>query len=169
MTYRCQDTLERLVEAATGRLPPDARTGIAAHLAACPACRQEASAIEATVARLRGAGGIGVPPGFWVEFMDRLQARIAQEQTSLSGRMRRWLAAPRHAWVTAAATVATAAVIALALQARPAPPADPDLARARGLVTETMVTTLPHLGEMLDVWRAGLITEFDPAVERTRR
>lgn len=162
MKDRCQDILERLVEAATGSTPPHVREGIAEHLAACERCREEAERLEATAADLHEAGRFTAPPGFWAGFTERLNARLADERTPVLVRVRRWLAAPRHAWGTLA--VAAAATIALvgAWRFGPVPPAsDPIQSQARGLVTETMTTTLPSLGEMLETWRAGLAPEVE--------
>lgn len=170
MTPRCQDVQERLVEAATGSLPPQARAGIAEHLAECARCRDEAAAIEVTAARLREAGRFSVPPGFWTEFTGRLQERLDARQMPFSARARMWLSSPRHAWGTMVATAAVAVAVTVAV--RMAPPraavSDPDVARARGLVTETMTTTLPSLGEMLETWRAGLIVEGEGLPDRSR-
>lgn len=170
MTPGCHDVQERLVEAATGSLPPQARAGIAEHLAECTLCRDEAAAIEATAARLREAGRFAVPPGFWAEFTERLQERLDARRMPFAIRARRWLSSPRHAWATMAATAAVAVAITVAV--RMAPPraavADPDIVAARGLVTETMTTTLPSLGEMLDTWRAGLMVESEMVLDRGR-
>ncbi|MDR7519405.1 MAG: zf-HC2 domain-containing protein [Armatimonadota bacterium] len=168
MTPRCRQVLEDLVEAITGTLPPQERTGIAEHLAVCAGCRREAAAIETTVARLRGAGAFVVPPGFWAEFTDRLQARIALKRQPWPLHVRRWMASPRHARGTLAAAAALAfAVFAAVRLTPPRPPAlDPVTLRARGLVTETMSATLPSLGEVLDTWRAGLVLETDDVTDR---
>ena len=170
MTLRCQDVLERLVEGATGSLPPQERSAIIDHLATCARCRDEAAAIEAAAARLREAGRFTTPPGFWPEFMQRLDERIATEQLPVSARLRRWLASPRHAWGTAALTVLATLVIVVTIRLGPARPAahDPLPTQVRGLVTETMTTTLPSLGEMLETWRAGLTPETDLISDRTK-
>jgi anti-sigma factor RsiW len=160
MTMRCQDVLERLVEGVTGSVPPAERTAVLEHLAACPRCLQEAAELEATVGQLREAGTFATPPGFWDAFMQRLSAQVAREQVPVVLQLRRWLSIPRHAWGTALVTAAAVVVIATARPAmRPEVPPDPEIATARGLVTETMTTTLPSLAEMLDVWRASLATE----------
>jgi hypothetical protein len=170
VTPRCQEIQERLVEAATGSLPPQARAGIAEHLAECALCTDEAAAIEVTAARLREAGQFAVPPGFWAEFTGRLQERLDARQMLFSARARRWLSSPRHAWGTMAATAAVAAAITVVV--RMAPPraavADPDIAAARRLVTETMTTTLPSLSEMLETWRAGLMVEGEGLPDGSR-
>lgn len=162
MTLRCQDVLNRLVEAATGSLPPQERAGIADHLAACERCREEAAAIEGTVASLQEAGRFTVPPGFWGEFTDRLHERMAAERLPVPIRLRRWLTSPRHALGTITLTAAVAMALSVAI--RMTPPSggsDPTVREARGLVTDTMTTTLPSLGEMLETWRAGLSSEAD--------
>lgn len=171
MTLRCQDVLDRLVEGVTGSLPPAERTAVVEHLATCARCRREAADLEATAARLREAGGFATPPGFWTEFMHRLARRITSEGMPVSERLRRALVSPRYAWATAAVTVVAVIVISAAIRLTPrgAVAPDPGLVDARGLVTETMATTLPSLGEMLETWRAGLAADPDPLVNATER
>jgi anti-sigma factor RsiW len=168
---RCGEAMERLVEAATGSVPPSAREGLVAHLTTCESCRREAAALEGTAALLRSAGRFATPPGFWSEFTDRLHARVAVERLPAVERLRRWLGRPRHAAGTAAVTAALvlAVVVGIWLGPGPAPTverADPLDARLRGMVTETMSATLPSLSESLDTWRAGLHADTDPEVER---
>jgi anti-sigma factor RsiW len=158
---RCREAMERLVEAATGSVPPEAREGLRAHLATCEPCRREAAALEGTAALLRAAGRFATPPGFWSEFTGRLHARVAVERVPAPERLRRWLARPRH--VVGAAAVAATLVVAVVVAAwvgpAPAPLAerdDPLDTELRGIVTETMNATLPSLFESIDTWRAGL-------------
>jgi len=169
MTLSCEDVLERLVEGVTGSVPPGDRTAIIAHLATCPRCRSEAAAIEATAARLREAGRFVPPPGFWSDFMAQLHARLEAERLPAFIRFRRWLASPRHALGTAAVTALATLAIFLTIRFVPPRPAAPDPidAQVRRLVTETMTTTLPSLGEMLETWRAGLSQEADQVPDRT--
>ena len=171
MNLRCQDALERLVEGLTGTLPPDQRAEVIEHLATCARCRDEAAAMEALVTPLREAGRFTTPPGFWGGFMDGLQHRLAHERLPLAVRFRRWLAQPRYAAVTAVVTVVMVVLISTAVRQvpRPAVAPDPVLVGARGLVTETMTTTLPSLGEILDIWKAGLPSESDLVPEGTER
>lgn len=169
MTDRCRDVLERLVEGITGSLPPSERPAIVAHLAACPRCRDEAAALEAVAAHLREAGGVAVPPGFWAAFMRRLDERLEADRMPVSARLRRWLASPRHALGTAVVTVVAVLAVFAAVRTIPPPPPDPVVIRARGLVTETMTSSLPSLGEMLEVWRAGLVQESDALADRKGR
>jgi anti-sigma factor RsiW len=169
MSDPCRDVLERLVEAATGSMPPHDRAGLVEHLAVCDRCREEAARIEATVGHLRAAGQFAVPPGFWAEFTDRLTRRLAVEREPGVARLRRWLASPRHAWGTAAVTAAAVLAITAAVRFGPTPATpDPVRSRARALVTETMTTTLPSLGEMLETWRAGLTPDGDAASDRAK-
>lgn len=170
MTLRCQDVLERLVEGVTGSVPPQDRSAVIAHLATCDRCRDEAAAIEATAAGLREAGRFSTPPGFWAGFMEQLHERIEAERLPVSIRFRRWLASPRHALGTAAVTVLATVTILIAVRFAPPRPApyDPVPTQVRGLVTETMTTTLPSLGEMLETWRAGLPQEGDQVSDRMR-
>jgi anti-sigma factor RsiW len=163
MKAECARMLERLTEGVTGALPPAERAAILEHLAVCPECRREAAELEATVASLRVAGPMSVPPGFWGEFMERLSAATARERLPVGLRLRRWLQAPRHAWGTALVAVAAAAIVISTARPPQRPlPADTLQASVRGLVTETMVTTLPSLGEMLDIWHAGFVNEGEP-------
>ncbi len=169
MTRGCQDILERLAEGVTGSMLPAERAAVLEHLAACPQCRQEAAELEATVARLRETGAFSTPPEFWGEFMERLSVQMMHERLPAMLRLRRWLVMPRHAWGTALVTAAVAVVLSTVRPAtRPAATPDPVITTARGLVTKTMTTTLPSLGEMLDIWRAGLATEGEP-LEATER
>lgn len=170
MTLRCQDALERLVEGLTGSVLPADRAAVVEHLAACARCRDDAARLEPLMGRLREAGRFSVPPGFWPAFMSGLEARMAAERLSLWARLGRWFAQPRFAVATAAATVATILLVTTAVRhaPRPAVEADP-LARARGIVTETMTTTLPSLGEMLDVWRAGMTADGDALTNGAER
>jgi anti-sigma factor RsiW len=169
MNLRCQDVLDRLVEAATGSGSSGDRAAVLEHLAACPRCRHEAASLEATVEHLQEAGKFVTPPGFWNAFMVRLHDQIAAEQTPAALRLRRWLASPRHAWGTAAASTAIVLLVSAVLRFTPArpTPSDPVRDEARGLVTTTMRQTLPSLGEMLDTWRAGLTPDVERASDRT--
>jgi anti-sigma factor RsiW len=166
MTESCRDVLDRLVEAATGSLPPPQREGIAAHLAACPHCRREAAEIEAMVAQLRRAR-FAAPPGFWGDFTDRLHARIAHERRPIWARLRQWGTSPRRGWAAAAVTAAVALAVALGPRLTPTPaPADPLRDRARTIVTDAMATTLPSLVEMLETMRDGLSAEVEFVTDR---
>ncbi len=169
MTLRCQDVLERLVEGVTGSVPPQDRSAVIDHLETCDRCRHEAAAIETTAAALREGGRFTTPPGFWSGFMEQLHERIEAERLPVSIRFRRWLASPRHALGTAAVTALATVTILIAVRFAPSRPAayDPVPTQARGLVTATMTTTLPSLGEMLETWRAGLTQEGDQVSDRT--
>jgi len=168
VTLRCQDVLERLIEGATGSIPPAERTPVLEHLATCPTCRGEAAEIEATIARLRTSGGFTVPPGFWADFMAALERGLAHERMPVLLRIRRALATPRYAWGTAVATLAAVIVISttVPLGPRQVAESDPVRADARGLLTRTMRTTLPSLSEMIDVWSAG-VTALPDAFDGT--
>jgi anti-sigma factor RsiW len=171
MTLRCQEALERLVEGLTGSVPPAEREAVVEHLATCVRCSDEAAHLEELAGQLRQTGHFSAPPGFWPEFMNRLDERITLERLPASVRFRRWFVRPRSAMATMAATVAAALVISTAVRLGPRHAAEPDpvLIEARGLVTETMTTTLPSLGEMIDVWRAGLTTESETLLNGTER
>ncbi len=171
MTLRCHEALVRLVEGLTGSVPPVEREAVIEHLATCARCRDEAAHLEELTGHLREAGNFSAPPGFWPEFMSRFEERIALERLPASVRLRRWLAQPRSAVATVAATIAAVVVISTAVRLGPRHAAEPDpmLTEARGLVTETMTTTLPSLGEMLDVWRAGLTADADTLLNGAER
>ncbi|MGH2374656.1 MAG: zf-HC2 domain-containing protein [Candidatus Methylomirabilaceae bacterium] len=164
MTPRCQDILERLIEGATGPVPPAERAPILEHLATCATCRREAVEIEATISRLRTSGEFSAPPGFWSDFMEGLDRRLADERMPLLLRIRTALSTRRYAWGTAVATLAVVLAISTTVRVgpRPASQSDPIRTSARGLVTTTMTTTLPSLGEMIDVWSAGVAALPDP-------
>lgn len=171
MSDRCADVLDRLVEAVTGSAPPDDRARIIEHLARCARCREEAAAIETTVAHLRAADRFAAPPGFWGEFTARLNERIGAGRPPLVVRARRWVASPRRAWGTAGAAVAVmgALVAAVRFGSPPTAPVDPVRAQARALVTPTMASTLPSLSEMLETMRAGLAPDSDLSPDRGTR
>jgi hypothetical protein len=68
-----------------------------------------------------------------------------------------------------AVTAAAALVITAAVRfGAPQVTTDPVRSKARSLVTETMTTTLPSLGEMLETWRAGLPAEIELTSDRTK-
>jgi anti-sigma factor RsiW len=160
MNTRCQMILERLVEAATGSMPPAERAEIAEHLAACPACRAEAAELDATASLLRDAREITAPPGFWTDFNARLAARLVVEPRMAGGRLWAWIRSPGPAWGALAVTVAAAVAVAVAVKDAPLRPAlDVTASSARSLVTETMATTVPSLDDLLKTWRAGLNPE----------
>lgn len=171
MTLRCQDVLERLVEGATGSVPPAQRQPVLEHLRACAACRREAAEIEDMTIRLRASGGFSPPPGFWPDFMEALDARLSAERTPVLTRVRKAFATPRYAWGTAVVTLV--AVLAMSttvrLGSRPETQVDPLRASARGLMTQTMTATLPSLGEMIDVWTAGVAALPDPFANTTEK
>ncbi len=171
MKDRCAEVLERLVEGVTGTVPPDERAAVAGHLASCTRCRDEAASLEALAARLRAGGRFVAPPGFWEEFMWRLADRIEEERVPVGARLRRWLASPRHALGTAVVTAVTVLAVFTAVRTISPPPPlpDPVVIRARSLVTAAMTSSLPSLGEMLDIWRAGLVHETDAVVDRGAR
>ncbi|MGH2405801.1 MAG: anti-sigma factor family protein [bacterium] len=171
MTLRCQDVLERLVEGATGSVPPSERAPVLEHLATCASCRHEAAQVETTIARLRASGEFSAPPGFWSDFMETLERRVRDERMPVLSRVRRALATPRYAWGTAVATMAAVLAISTTVRLGPRPGAEVDSLRtsARGLLTETMTKTLPSLGEMIDVWSAGVAALPDPFDTTTER
>jgi anti-sigma factor RsiW len=158
-SMRCQEFLERLVEATTGSTSPAERAGLAEHLATCLTCRAEAAAIEATTTLLHERGAVPAPPGFWADFNARLAARLADEPRARH-LPRGWALRRRPAWGAVAVTAAAAVAIAAVVKVGPMrPPTDPTTARARGLVTPAMATTVPSLDDLLKTWRDGLNPE----------
>ncbi len=171
MTPRCQDILERLVEGATGSVPPAERKPVLEHLVTCATCRRAAEEIEATIAGLRTSGEFSMPPGFWPDFMQTLERRLTDERMPILTRIRRALVTPRAAWGTAVATLVAVVAISTAVRLgpRPGPEADPVRTSAREIVTKKMTTTLPSLGETIDVWSAGVAALPDPFANTRER
>lgn len=153
---RCTEAREALLETLTGRTPPDERRAVAAHLAECTACRQEAAGLEQTVAFLRSAPDPEPPEGFWAGFMARLDTLIRRHPVSLRARLARVLRA--GGLVPAAATAAAALLFAVSSTVtRPALPVETSpQAQVAPYLTESMRTLLPHLDETVQIWQSGL-------------
>jgi len=164
---RCGVAREELLEAVTGRIPPDRRQALLAHLATCAECRQLAGEFEETVGLLRAAPDPQPPEGFWPAFMLRVEAQTGS-RPPLGTRLRRLLHTPAGL-VPAAATAAAVLVFALSTTLlRPAlPPVAPSpAAQVAPYVTDAVRSLLPHLDEALQIWESGLgAVEVEPLLE----
>ena len=99
----CRDARGLLPLALYGELPPDEAAAVAAHVAGCPACREE----QAALAHARAALDAAAPPAVAVDVAALLRADAAR-QARLA---RRW----RRAALTAVA-LAAALLLAFALK-----------------------------------------------------
>jgi len=164
---RCHEARGALLETLTGRTPPDTRRAVAAHLTVCPACRQEAAALEETVALLRSAPAPVPPEGFWGDFMVRLGERIERTPVSIGARLRRWVFAPSLLGPAAATAVALIILIVSSLAQLPEPVSAPSTrAQVTPFLTESMKTFLPALAETVELWQSGLgELEAEPLLE----
>jgi anti-sigma factor RsiW len=154
----CQETKDLILESLTGTTPPDRRRGLIAHLEDCSSCRREAAGMEETVAMLRAAPDPRFPEGHWTEFMSVLERRLARERTGWR-RLIRLLRTPRIAWGTAATTSIVVVALGFVLLAQPFSPsnqADESQVDLGGVVTESVVLSLPSMSTALTSWRAGL-------------
>lgn len=146
---RCAGYRDRIVEAATGPVPPEAWEDLGGHLSGCPRCRAEWEALREVVAWLREVPEPPIPAGFWEELGGRLQRRIGH---------RGLLAGARMDWRRAAKAAALAALVALAaLQGTP-PPGETG---HRGVVSPAVRALLPQVAELVQAWGAGLEGEGD--------
>lgn len=155
----CQEARDLMLETLTGTTVPDVRRLVEAHLADCPACRQEAAALEETALLLRTAPEPALHDDHWDTFMVRLQARIETERRAPWARVLRWLQQPRHVWTTAAATTALVIGLGMALLVQPgAPPTTVDLPSGQlaGFVSPQVVRAMPAMTTSLSVWKSGL-------------
>lgn len=157
----CRDAQELMLEAIPGRVAPDLRRALEAHLDACSSCRSRAAEMDETIAALRSVPEPPVPPGFWPAFMTALETRISAEGRSPLARFRRRLAPP--AW--AAAALSAAAVVAILIstvlspveinQSPPVPPAAVNQPIS-DVATEAMKAALPSLVQTAAIWQEGL-------------
>ncbi len=155
----CRDTKDLILESLTGTMPPDRRSALLAHLDECSSCRREAAGMEETVGTLRAVPEPRLPDGHWSAFMVALDRRIAQENAGWR-RLVRLFRAPWIAWTTAAAT--SVVVVAFAMTFLVQPFGQPDRAADEdaqvdlsGLVTESVVQSLPSMTASLASWKAG--------------
>jgi anti-sigma factor RsiW len=157
----CKETKDLILESLTGTTPPDRRRGLIAHLEECSSCRREAAGMEETVAMLRAAPDPRFPEGHWTEFMSVLERRLARERTGWR-RLIRVLRKPRVAWGTAATTsvvvVALGFVLFMQPFSQPDRAADETQVDLSGVVTESVVQSLPSMSTSLTSWKAGLST-----------
>lgn len=154
----CRRARGLLLEGVTGRLDPDRRRALLAHLAGCERCRAEAAELEEGVALLRAVPEPVAPEGFWGDFMAGLEGRLRAEPLPLGVRLRRWFARPPRALGTAAATAALVAVLTLAVgQQRSAPPETTSPpGRLAAYVTPEVRGVLPALSHAVELWQAGM-------------
>jgi anti-sigma factor RsiW len=132
-----------------GELGPDEARGLAAHLAACPACRARAAAFAATEglvaeALLARAAGRDFAP-----FVDGVMERIAARRLSPLGRLRGWLGAHRRSAGLAAAVpvLAAAALVVYVRSDRPAALVELDAVGNVSIVLRTEDGPLVLLGD----------------------
>jgi hypothetical protein len=71
MERGCRETIEKLHQRAEGRLSPAGAAALGAHLAACAACRQQASTLESIEAQVR-ARRRPAPPDFASDVLRRI-------------------------------------------------------------------------------------------------
>lgn len=152
---RCDEALERMLEAGPAELRGEADTGLAAHIAACDRCAavaaamlEEADAVDAAldeyaVGRPMGeAAGADAPTGHHTAADAAADAALAAVREEAAGAIP--LAQPtapwiRRAWVPLAAAAALAAVLVLRQAPAPlpmgAPPSDEPTVQPRVSVT----------------------------------
>lgn len=77
MSTSCQEIRMKLGELLDGELAGPSRQVMEAHLAACPACRQEAARLESLVRRIGYSPAPEAPAGLWMAIERRLDAPFA--------------------------------------------------------------------------------------------
>lgn len=152
----CKEAKDFMLETLTGSTPPDLRRVLVAHLEDCSTCRTNAAGMEDTVAMLRAVPDPRLAPGHWAEFMGALDRRVALDTTGWRA-LRRLLRTPRIAWSTAAATSVIVVVLGFVLLTQPFTPQVSDESRVdlSGVVTESVVQSLPSMSTVLTSWKAG--------------
>lgn len=112
MTEHVTDELELY---AVGALRPGEADRVTAHLAACPACREELAEIMTVVSALPGAVVLRDPPaGLRDRILTAAAAEVAGSRAAPIAHGRAWAARPDRSWLGIGA-LATAAVLLLAL------------------------------------------------------
>jgi len=81
----CETCLENLSAWLDGELDPETGRGLAAHLEACPACRDERVAFRAGDLWLRSLPALAADPGM----AERLEARLSGPSLKRPSRLRR--------------------------------------------------------------------------------
>ena len=108
----CDETLSRLDERVDGALPREEEAALAAHLAACPACRDEERRLRELVAAARDLPA-SIPPRR--DLWPGVEARLGSAG-ELASRRKGTRALPRFpGWLAAAAILAVAAGLSLVL------------------------------------------------------
>jgi len=91
----CREVRQQLSAYLDGELPPAAREGVEAHVAACRACRQELAALQATVRFVHALPRLTAPEGL----EKRIAARLAEPAPVVVRRT--WLRVLRPALIAA--------------------------------------------------------------------
>lgn len=161
----CSEARHLIIECMTGTTAPDTRRALAAHLETCAACRAVAADTAPMVSLLRAAPEPRVPEGQWAAFMRALDGRLARE-TSGWRRLVPWMRSPRLAWGTAAAASVLVVALGVARLLHPAGveqagSGDPSLP-LQGMMTESVLQTMPAMSAALDLWKAGLVAADVP-------
>ncbi|MGH2360394.1 MAG: anti-sigma factor family protein [bacterium] len=155
----CEEAKDLILESLTGTTPPDRRRALVTHLEDCPSCRREAAGMEHTMVMLRAAPEPRLPEGHWAEFMNALDRRVALDMTGWR-RLLRLLRTPRIAWGAAAGTSVVVVALGFALFVQPFAgserAADESQVDLSGVVTESVVQSLPSMSTALTSWKAGL-------------
>lgn len=83
----CRKSKDMMIEALYGELPPAEKEAFYAHLQSCPDCASEYSVLGATL-RVMDERRLPDPgPEFWVNYWDRLAAKMGKEDAAESGRV----------------------------------------------------------------------------------
>lgn len=155
----CKEARDLLIECVTGTETPDRRRTLVGHLEDCSSCRTEALRMEEMVGMLRTVPEPHLPEGHWAQFMAALDRRLAEETRGWR-RLIHLFRTPRVAWSTAAATSIVVVTLGIALLVQPfsqpdRTAEDESQVDLSGVVTESVVQSLPSMTTSLASWRAG--------------
>jgi anti-sigma factor RsiW len=139
-TGACEVYRDRLVEAATGTVPPEVLADLRVHLAACEGCRAEWEELCEAAAWLREVPEPPVPVGFWEELDRRLRRTVSSDRR-------------RARWTGAARAVGVAALVALAALRWVAPQGPTPEAP---LVSPAVRALMPQVAELVRAWSSGM-------------
>ncbi len=81
----CSETLERMMLALDGELPPEEWRRLESHLEACAPCRAQWERLQAVEQVLQDAPLLAPPPGFVGRVMARVDRRRARQRSVLGG------------------------------------------------------------------------------------
>ena len=115
----CRRTRNRLIDYLEGELPEQASAEVAAHLARCPACKQEMAALEASRTALTSLTRAECPDGMWARIESRI--RGVEDERSRAWRI---LSRPACAFAT---SVALFLLLGLSISVRPSGVAPPTM------------------------------------------